>query len=98
MLRETDGAIKRIDTEVETIEQLKRGEAPPVPQLTKESEKAAEITGEPVIKTIEVSDSTVSSSFRMESEWLFLPKYMFLYSLPLEFRLRYIKLIKTTTH
>ena len=54
MLNETNNAIEKIDVEVETIEKLKQGEAPPTPQLSAKSERA-EVTAEPVIKIVEVT-------------------------------------------
>lgn len=54
MLRETDNAIKKLDVEVETIEQLQKGEVPAPPKPSPEAEKAM-IPTEPVIKVVEVS-------------------------------------------
>ena len=67
MLNETEGAISKLDVEVEYIEKIKNGEAPPPPEPSKEAELAV-TPAEPVIKVVEVhytstytyrSDSTI---------------------------------------
>lgn len=54
MLSETEGAISKLDVEVEYIEKIKNGEAPPPPEPTKGAELAV-IPVEPVIRIVEVS-------------------------------------------
>lgn len=53
MLNETEGAISKLDVEVEYIEKIKNGEAPPPPEPSKEAELAV-TPAEPVIKVVEV--------------------------------------------
>ena len=53
MLNETDGAIKRLDTEIDILEKMKNGEVPAAPTLSTEAEKAVSVA-EPVIKIVEV--------------------------------------------
>lgn len=53
MLSETDKAIGNLEVEMETMDKLKNGEAPPPPTASAEGEKATTIA-EPVIKIVEV--------------------------------------------
>lgn len=53
MAEETETAIRRLDVEVDTMEKMKSGEAPPPPKPSPEAAKAM-VLAEPVIKIVEV--------------------------------------------
>lgn len=63
-LNEKQGVIDKLDIEVEFIEKIKNGEAPPPPAMSKAGDSAV-ITAEPVIKIVEVNPLILKNTFKI---------------------------------